>query len=164
MFTSFAMYAQDEDLREVKSGEIFSIQNMSDRELREAIIQDILSPTMWEIEKNETVDFDMVEFLRFVPNTGDRQRVMHMMWHEEISGLIEGKDGQPRIKKDRASMQAAMDYCGVWGRGFDMPEGVLVTDHEVTDDTILTYGSIENFVAALALDSAGNVPGNTTVH
>jgi hypothetical protein len=171
MFTSFAMYAADEDLREVKVGELFSIAAMNDHELRQSIVQDILAPTMWELEKGESVNFDLTEFLRFVPDSGDRQRVLHQMWHDDIKDLILGKlcgnndnNGQVRIKTDRASMQAAMDYCGVWAHGYDMPEGVIVTNYDDLDNAAETHGGLENLAASLYQDMSASVSGNQTRH
>lgn len=122
-YTSFAMLMSSNGIREVKTSGPFSIMNLSDLAVRQSIIQDIQLATLWEIEKGETVDFDVQEFLRLVPETDQRQRVLHLMWHDDIKDLIVGKvsgnaacDGQLRIKTDPVSMKLADDYCSVWAR------------------------------------------------
>jgi hypothetical protein len=163
LYRTFAMLADDELGREVKDSDFGSIRFMNERELLESIVHDILWPTIWEMEKSESVCFDAAEFLRFVPRAEDREMITDMMGHVEIAGLIEHKDGQLRIKKDRAILQAAMDYCGVWAHGFDMPPDALVTNFEAVGDAIEQHGSIENFAAALMMDMNSTVPSNDTL-
>lgn len=105
----------------VVHNDMFSINNMSNREVRESIIHDILMVTMIEKEKNVTLNFGQSQLLRWIKPT-QHNYVLTQMNNEEIAGLIENKNGQLRIKYRREILQAAMDYCGYWYDGFEPPE------------------------------------------
>lgn len=145
----------DEDIRQVVHNELWSVDNMTDQELMESIINDILFITIWEIQTGDTANFDFVEFFKFV-TLEHRPRITAMMQRNEIFGLIEEKwsaEGcQLRIRNDHAVLQAAMDFCGVYYSGFDMPDDVIIINHDVLDEKISEAGGIDNLAAIIAMD------------
>lgn len=96
-----------EDAFQITHNCVFSIQNMSDRELREAIINDLLCVTMWEKECGKTLHFGFTKLYRFIPKSMHK-RVRRQMKHDEICGLIDIKrtdnSSEIRIRDDRAIM------------------------------------------------------------
>lgn len=151
------MFLNDEDCRQVVHNDICSIDNMTDRELREAIIDDILGATMWEKEFKENPYFTLSEFTRFIPRY-KQQRVYNMLHHSEIKDLIVQTRNKGmielRIRDQQEILQAAMDYCGVWYDGFKIPdeEGIVRINHDVISEAIENHGSLENLATALAMD------------
>lgn len=151
---------------------IFSINNMSDEELRQSIVDDILMVTMMEKEEKTSINFGQHELFRWIKPL-QHARVYNQMAHPEISGLIEHKNGQIRIKDVREVLQAAMDYCGHWWDGFTIPNepGIITMNHEKVDEMIQDAGGFDQFIDNLAhtlqadmMDSSATVPVSKTVN
>jgi len=145
---------------------------MSDEELRQSIIDDVLLVTMIEKEEKVTIDFDQQQLFRWIKPLQHR-RVYEQLGHPEISGLIEQKNGQIRIKDQHEILQASMDYCGHWWDGFTIPNGpgIVTLNHEVFEEKVNAAGGFDQFVEsiahevmAIAMDQDSTVPGNKTVN
>lgn len=154
----------DEESWEVKMGESFSIVNMSDAELMEAIVQDVLCVTAWEQEMNRKLDFGIEQLLRFVPSQIWREKVVLLLKQGEIKGLFDQNGTQVRIKSDRAVMQTAMDYCGLWMYGYDIPDSALKFNAEGFTEAVEKHGGLNNLVAAMGMDLHASSSGNNTKH
>lgn len=162
----------DELMFSVVHNNIFSINNMSDAELRQSIVDDILMVTMMEKEEKTTINFGQHELFRWIKPT-QHGWVYSQMGHPEISGLIERKNGQIRIKDVKEVLQAAMDYCGHWWEGFNIPNepGIITMNHEKVDEMIADAGSFDQFINNLAhtlqadmMDNSTTVPVSKTVN
>ncbi len=162
----------DELMFSVVHNNIFSINNMSDAELRQSIVDDILMVTMMEKEEKTTINFGQHELFRWIKPT-QHGWVYSQMGHPEISGLIERKNGQIRIKNVKEVLQAAMDYCGHWWEGFNIPNepGIITMNHEKVDEMIADAGSFDQFINNLAhtlqadmMDNRATVPVSKTVN
>jgi len=105
---------------EVVHNNLFSVNNMSDQELRESIIHDILLITMLEKIEKITIPFDQQRLLKWVKKH-QHVRVKEQMTCNEIVDLIDRTNKQLRIKGDRKSLQTAMNYCGHWYENFTIP-------------------------------------------
>ena len=160
-----------EDAFQITDNYVFSITNMTDRELREAIIHDILSITMWEKENNRKLHFGFTRLNRFLPRHLHK-RVSLQMKHDEICNLIQiqrnDSGSEIRIKDNHAILQAAMDYAGTWYTGFNIPDGVCVfsVNHELVEklggiDAIATL--VVNDIKASDMDKLSNVPPTKTL-
>lgn len=102
-------------------------RNMDDRALRQSIVQDVLGFTMYEIESGKDYDLREPVLLKWV-NPSDWLRVKTQLKHPEIAGLIEiNSSGAIRIHRNRAVLETAMAYCGVWWGGF-MPSDMSGVD------------------------------------
>lgn len=145
----------DDILRQVVHNNCFSVDNMDDRELREAIVHDLLFVTMWEIQTGESLHFGFTSFFRFILRS-QRKRINEQMKHEEISGLITHCD-QLRIKNQPEILQAAMNYTGVWYSGFKMPTGASIVNREALDKAIEAHGGVEQIVVSLMMDISTTV-------
>ena len=127
---------RDRDAREVSHGELFSIVNMDDRELREAIVQDILTVTMWEKEHDIEIPFPLGELCWYVPEELT-DRIIYQLKSPEITPFLNTKGEQYKIKDDPKILQAAMDYCGVWYDGFVMPgDGATTSDIQKENNNV----------------------------
>lgn len=151
---------------------VFSINNMSDEELRQSIVDDVLLITMIEKEEKVTIDFDQQQLFRWIKPT-QHGWVYSQMGHPEISGLIERKNGQIRIKDQHEILQAAMDYCGHWWDGFTIPNepGIVTLNHDVFEEKVNAAGGFDQFVEGLTqtlmvdlMDVDATVTGNKTVN
>lgn len=155
----------DELMFSVVHNNIFSINNMSDAELRQSIVDDILMVTMMEKEEKTTINFGQHELFRWIKPT-QHGWVYGQMGHPEIAGLIEHKNGQIRIKDVKEVLQAAMDYCGHWWEGYAIPNepGIFTMNHEKVDEMITNAGSFDQFIDNLAHAlQADMMNSNTTV-
>lgn len=150
---------------------IFSVDNMTDKEVRESLIDDLLLITMMEKEEKVTIDFNQHKLFRWLKPL-QHGRVYEQMAHPEISGLIERKNGQIRIKDQKEILQAAMDYCGHWWEGYDIPNepGIFTMNREVVDEQIEAAGGFDNFIDGLAktlhaelMDTEATVPVSKTL-
>ncbi len=158
---------------EVVHNDMFSINNMSDKEVRESIIHDILMVTMIEKEEKVTLDFDQHQLFRWIKLT-QHGYVFTQMNNQEISGLIENKNGQLRIKDQREILQAAMDYCGHWYDGFEPPEGeedIFRVNAEGFQAQVEEAGGFDQFcqnvfdkIAPELMDLEATVPGSKTLN
>jgi len=147
---------------QIVQGEVFSVKNMDDQELRESIVDDLLSVTFWEIQHSESVSFDTDALMRFI--TGSmRARVLDQLTHPEIAGLIEFTDRGIRIKTDRAILQAAQDYAGVWYGDFkptDPTTKIITVNTDVLASAIRACGSTDALATSLAMDLVSDAPVN----
>lgn len=137
--------------------------NMSDEELRMAIIGDLVSYTMWEKEFNIQLPITFEELTRFVLPE-DVERIRQQLEHEEIKHLFVFDNNVYRMKDDRAVLQAAMDFTGIWYETYVPPEGsegIVVTNREVLTEAVEKYGSVDNLAKALAMDLETYVPGSS---
>lgn len=158
---------------EVVHNDMFSINNMSDQEVRESIIHDILMVTMIEKEEKTSIDFGQSQLFRWIKLT-QHGYVFSQMNNSEICGLIENKNGQLRIKDQIEILQAAMDYCGHWYNGFTPPEGmegILCVDTEAFQAQVEEAGGFDQFcqnvfdkIAPELMDNEATVPGNKTLN
>lgn len=123
----------DPDHWSLKEEDFWSTKNMSDEEIRQTIIEDLLHVTMWERE-GKCVRFHRGNLLRFVKTPTQRRRVRRAMKSDIVTNLTHYlSDGQIRLNP--TFWQEAMDYCGVYMDGFvpDMPADdspVLVINEE----------------------------------
>ena len=161
-------FIDEEYLFYIVDNDVCSINNMDDRQLRESIVNDILTVTMWEIDNKKKVHYGMTKFLQFIRRE-KQKRVMDMMKHPEIEFMIhlvrtEG-GSEIRIKDDRNIRQAAMDYCGHWYEGYTIPEGmdIISLNFEKFEEEVEKYGSVENLAASLAMDVRAAMQG-ATIH
>ena len=152
-------------IRQLVDNHLFSIKNMSPKELLESIVEDILMVTMWEIQTGIKLHFGYTKLVEFLP------RSLHPLVYEnlrnpEISGLIEITDSkfrskELRIKNDRAILQAAMDYAGVWYSGFEQPtEGVISLS--LLREKVQDMGGIDAASQSIAMDLMANTALSTT--
>jgi hypothetical protein len=146
----------DKMLRQVAHGHLFSIEHMSDEELRQSIVEDILMVTMWEKEFSQKLHFGWTQFTRFVERR-HHKRINEQIRHDEICDLIvEAKSPyktELRIRDDRNILQAAMDYCGCWYEGYSMPaEGVLCINRDALEDAISDHGGYDQLIQAITMD------------
>lgn len=109
---------------------ISSVDNMSDRELRESIIDDLLGATMWEIQTEMKLEFTMERIRHNVGYNKERyNRIVREMAHPEIAGLIQMVDDKyPRIDPRSRVLYEAMEYCGTYYNGMKPsdPNAVLI--------------------------------------
>lgn len=140
----------EENCFQVTHGRYFSIVNMSDEELRQAIINDLLVITMWEKQFEKKLHYGMTRLMHFIPRAMHK-RVMNQLTHDEIGGFIEitkvGTGSEIRIKDVHEVLQAAMDYCGAWYSGFKADEDAIFIDR---DNLLEKFGSKEEAAASIA--------------
>lgn len=92
-----------------------SIRHMSDEELRQAIVEDLLNVTYWE-NQGKVMTFTPGHLTRHVP-ARMHARVHAGFLNPFVQSLLDNRDdGQVRIHTDH--LQDAMDFCGVWHEGF----------------------------------------------
>lgn len=160
-------YLREEAAWQLVNNSVFSIECMDDKELREAVIEDILTVTMLEKQLGQTLHFGITKMLRFLTRQHHR-RVMDALKHDEIRNLImlsRGKSGsEVRIKDNREILQAAMNYCGVYYSDFEMGENALIINREILNAAVQQHGGLKNLTEAMVMDVRAKAPCNTTLH
>lgn len=135
--------------------DVYSIRYMGNKELAESIVEDLLQLTFYEKRNKVNVNFDFNTLVRFLKSPGDIQRVKDIFETEVVQKFITiVGNNQVRIKDDRDTQQAAMDFCGSWMEGFDVPDepGIIKVNNEVLEEKINTHGGIDNLAKALAME------------
>lgn len=145
-----------EEIWEVVDNYVFSIRNVSEEELRRFIVQDVLAVTMWEKHFGRPIHFGMSKLMRFL-NRDLYKRVWAAVRHEEIASLLKitrtDTGSEIRICDDRAILQAAMDYAGVWYSGYVMPEtGVFRINRDALNLAAEAHGGFDNLASSIAMD------------
>lgn len=151
-FIDFDKFLKEDAAWQLVSNEVFSVDHMSDKELREAIVEDVLTATMWEKQTGKRIDFTMNTLCRFLSHE-QRVRIKEAMIHPEIYSLFDPNfNDNIRIFDTQVILQAAMDYVGVWFTGYVMPEGALCVDRQALQEAMDTHGGIDNFIDAIVMD------------
>lgn len=165
-YNTFQDYLKDEFVWGLVDNNVFSINNMDDRELREAILGDLLGVTMWEKQHNERVHFGFTKLLRLLPRSLHK-RVKKQMKHDDIVELIsirpfDVRATEVRIVDNSAILQAAMDYAGIWYSGFNIPPDAICLNTENLAKAVEEHGSLENLASSLAMDLIATNPSILT--
>lgn len=162
-YKSFADFLNEEANWALVDNDVYSVRNMSEKELKQSIIQDIVGVTMFEKEFGYDCYFGLSNLV--VRLDGEYCDKIHKLLatDPEITGMVEFVGGKGyRIKNDRETLQKAMDYSGVWYDGFDMPEDVIIRDMEgleMDEDDVVEF--LER--ALDSISSHGATHGNKDV-
>lgn len=153
-YKSFKEYLDDYYQWSVTHNEFYSVDNMSDKDLEESIIQDILGVTMFCKEFKMSGKFTVGVLTRLLYNKQAR-RVVDLLKRKRVKKfLVHTEDGY-RIKDDKKTLQAAMDMCGVWYDGFEMPEDVI---RRVLSEGVPTDEELEEMAATIGKELANEKP------
>lgn len=156
-----------QDIWSVSHSDVFSINNMSDRELRESVVEDVLAVTMWVKTFAQPLDFKIETLMRFLKSDDQRERVVTALNDAEVKGLFEVNENQQlRIRDHRDILQAAMDYCGNWYHGYVIPPNidVLMSNPEMIGEALEQYGSFDNVVEAMTMEFKANQHSKKTIN
>lgn len=136
----------------------FSVSNMTDLEVLESIVGDIVGATMWEIQTEKTLNFDRVELLKFVPQE-QHLRILTILNEDSFvrNLLADEVNGQLRIDKDK--LQQAMDFSGVWYDGYEMAEDAIVVDREAINPMFQN----PVLLSSLLMEMKANTQGTKTL-
>ena len=149
---------------EVVDNEIYSVANMSGREIRESIIQDALMVTMWEKHFNKKAHYELKELYRNIKNLRLKSRVCIQLTNPEIIQMLDLSNGNSvRIKNDPAILQAAMDYCGVYYTGFEMSKECIVVNQENLQHAVDAAGGIGELAQSVLMDLNANTKNPGTM-
>lgn len=140
-----------------------SVTDYTDEEVRHSIVQDVLAVTFWEKQVGGKLNFDWSELVRFI-GAASLVRVEEAYKHPDVQVHLQVTDGQIRLKEGRVLEQAAMDYCGVWYDGFDMPDDVFRVNRDALSDAVGRHSSIEKLADALMMDMQSTVIPDKNVH
>lgn len=103
--------------------DITNISDISDEDLMIAILDDILSITMYELQFKRKIKFDPDELTRFIPDMSDKERIFNLLLNSDINRYIEvGNNLEIRLIPGRDNYQDAMDYVCVWYGDYDLPD------------------------------------------
>ena len=160
-------FITDIHARQVLHSYDFSIDNMNDRELRESIIDDLLTVTMMERVNNITMRFGYSQLFKLLLRS-QLKRVTNAMKHDEINGLINrySTSGYPelRIHTRKEILQTAMEYCGAYYEGFSIPDGVTVYSLSGIGQVMIEEMGVENTAALIVSEFTFGQQTSTTKH
>jgi hypothetical protein len=150
------LFKQDKAVWEVTHTRVFSINNMTDEEVRQSIIQDLVMLHDYWLEEKATLRW--YDLFRFLPYEYQRNRVLNQLVHPEIYNLFEIlPNDEIRIRNNKVILQAAMDYCGFYLDGYDMPiEGMLHINPE-NIVTLIASPNLEQTIKELLIQLDANV-------
>lgn len=148
-------------------GEVYSIDNMDDKQLMESILEDLLQLTFYETSNSVSVHFTYATLVRFLPKTAQRNRVKEMLESETVQKYVTtDQNGMLRIKNDRHLQQEMMDLIGVWMEGFDVPDspGIIRVNNEVLKEKVEQHGGIDNLAKALSMEVEATHEGTKAIN
>lgn len=124
-----------------------SIIFMTEEEIRQSILGDILIATMFERQSGKFFAFDMKELLKFVPEQY-HQMVMTQFNHLDVQSMITSINGQLRIRDDRAVLAYVMNYSGIIydGYGVDTTNAIFVSESVKAMDSSEVANNIINAI------------------
>lgn len=97
-------------------GDLFSVRNMDDEALRQAVVEELLNVRYWE-RQGKPMAFSEADLVRFLP-ADLHPRVRQALGDPFVRSLLDvSGDGQVRIHRDH--LQDAMDFAGVWHEDFE---------------------------------------------
>lgn len=150
---TFESFIADEMAFMLVDNDVYSIRAMSDCEVRESIVADLLDITMYEKEHNEKCHFGFTELVRFLSPVF-HDRIKEAMKHEEIAFMISRteSDDELRIRLEDPIRLEASRYCGVYyGNDTDQAEGPLYRGNvDALIAKVVEAGSFDALVAQLA--------------
>lgn len=147
-----------EDAFQVVHSDVFSVKNMTNEELQQSIVEDILAVTFWEEQTGNKVKFGLDELLRFVEPVKLRERVVLTLKDPAVDVFMKGDLNNLRIKDNTSIRQVAMDKCGVWFSGYEMAEGAMIINREEVQAAVDQHGGVENYAAAINMDIQSTHP------
>lgn len=137
-FINKELFFNSEKFWSLVEDEITNFKEISNKELRIAIIRDLLFITMWEKIFNKKCVFSVKELTRFV-RKDMMMVVLYEMSHPEIKSLIHeeinNQTTEFRIKDNPVIIQAAMEYCNVYYEGYTLFDGAitLINNNDVSE-------------------------------
>lgn len=164
LFETFDDMLRNDYAWELVDNNVFTVKNMNEKELKESIIQDLLSVTMWEIKTKEDVHFSLSTLCRKVPREYVN-KIKQLIKAADICDMIHIRDKRIRIYNSQKNLQAAMNYCGVWFEGYAPPKGTKVIDTGKVRDAVNELGSVDALATSLSMDIKATITQSTkTIH
>lgn len=157
IFRDPKVFLAEEAAFQIVDNDVFSIWNMSEHELLEAIIEDILAVTMWEKQTEKAIHFTAVELVRFLRPARSWSKVLNTLPDPRIRNMISNVPGELiRIKDNPEILQMAMDFCGVWYTGFKPSKEtkVIIPNREMIQTETKKYGDISTLAKSLMMDAS----------
>lgn len=156
---------------EVSCWEAFSIDNMDDGVLAQAIITDVLT---MQLEDERAPHWeDLFRFLYgddystlpvweaeeiFYKRTA---RVFDMYFSNEVQQFVEIHGEYLSIRPEL--LQAAMDYVGVWYAGYEIPDGIEAIALNPEFEIAAKERGLNSLLTDLTMDAMANVEFNDTI-
>lgn len=139
--------------------------NMTDKEIRESILVDLMNFHFWELEHQTKLHIDFGELTRHAKKA-EYLRILEQLSHPDIASCFkQDKDtGAISIIPTRENLQWCMDYSGVWFEGYQMPDDVIRINTDVFDNKVREHGGVENLISAMAMELMSNSPYSGTVN
>lgn len=134
--------------RELFDDGIHSTANMSDVEVAQSILMDLMAVSVWEMQTNQSLNFTFEELVQFV-SVAEKGRIHHILSTDVIvqQYLVDNK-GQLRVIKDRVLLKEIMELTGVYyfGETPDNGEDLIKVDHSKLPSSA---DGIQNYVQSM---------------
>jgi len=114
-YESFKKLLSDRDAWELRDSAEMQVSRMSNEEIRQAIIENILVVSMWEKIFEEKASYTLDELVCYV-FPFNHTRVQAQFHSSDVQNLLEKGSKELRIKP--SMLEAAMEYCGVFYHGY----------------------------------------------
>lgn len=148
---------EDVDYWQFADGPVCSILNATQKERQQMLVNDLL---IYHFEySGEFVQLD--KLFRFFPNQFSAAAALNTLLStlQEYGSLIEDNPQRGiRLCHDREILQKAMDFTGVWWKGFEPPEGeeiLCATEHA---QEMVELMGLDGMAEYLAGTLSGEVP------
>lgn len=162
-FVDFNVMLAEEAAWQVVNNDVFNIDNMSDKELRQAIVEDVLCVTIWEKQTGKKADFTFDTLTRYLTEK-QKSKVKASLFHDEIFPFFNHFPDNLRVSDNKRTLQAAMDYCGVWFNGYDMPNGIIRMDRESVHEAVEKHGGLDNLIDSMVMSLVSTHDAPTTLN
>lgn len=136
------IFLNDEDARSL-TDKYVNIKDLSDKQLMFAILDDILSVTMYEIQFNKYISYGPDEITQYVKDKEDIERIFNLILDSDLTRYLEIKEiknnMELRIINDRNVLQEVMDKIGVWYTDYDIPYDTYLEETIYDDEDQCEY-------------------------
>ncbi len=116
---------------DVVQTDVYSVEHMDDEELKQAVVSDLLTAGYDKDSGAGEMPLTEEDVSRLVQDPQQKERVTQALNSPEVQRLLDTElleAGQYAIKNTTATLQRAMDYCGVYvidSDEYEYPEGLI---------------------------------------
>ena len=114
-YESFKKLLSEREAWELRDDANARVSHMSNEEIRQAIVENILVVSMWEKVFEEKASYTLAELVRYVMPI-NHMRIHTQFYSNDVQNLLEKGTKELRIKP--SMLEAAMTYCGAFYHGY----------------------------------------------
>lgn len=106
-------FLNDGTLRELTQNVCYSVARMTNQEVMESIVGDILTVTVLEKKSNQELAKGAFNLTKFIITMAEKERCLTLLLRESVQQFLElNNNHEYRVKADK--LKEAMDFSGIF--------------------------------------------------